>query len=120
MDDDKNADCLYKLSHQFTSQIKIAMDQGGLKYKDIAERMGLTPGRVSQIMHDPGNITLSTMIKLGNAVGLKTSVLLYDYNYDNLDDDHIIPSVFRACWRRLGSPKNMLDIYDDNKPVGGR
>lgn len=69
--------CL-NLWSDFTSQIEEALDVLGLKKTDLAEKVRVSKGRVSQIMNAPGNLTLSSMVRLSSAVGKKIEITLRD------------------------------------------
>jgi transcriptional regulator with XRE-family HTH domain len=50
------------------------MEQSGLRAKDIAERLGITEGRVSQVLNGDGNIRVATLGKFLSAMGFQPSV----------------------------------------------
>lgn len=49
--------------------IKAILDEKGLSYKDLAERMELSAPRISRIMSGKRNITLKTLERIGEALG---------------------------------------------------
>lgn len=50
------------------------MQERGISRKQLAERLGVDPSRVSRLLNDPDNITVRTFYRLCNAVGLKPSI----------------------------------------------
>ena len=62
----------------FIVQVEEALDALSLKRSDLAEKVEVTKGRVSQIMNTPGNLTLLSMVRLGSAVGKKIKITLSD------------------------------------------
>ncbi|MDO6591827.1 MULTISPECIES: helix-turn-helix domain-containing protein [Rhodobacterales] len=56
----------------FSVQISLqrAMNRNGVSSKELAERLGMTPARVSQIFSSKGsNLTIKTIAKVINALG---------------------------------------------------
>ena len=46
------------------------MQDLGMKKKDLAERMGVSPARISHILSGEQNLTLSTLARLETALGI--------------------------------------------------
>ena len=56
----------------FATQVALqrAMSQKGVSYKELSERLGMTPARVSQIFSTSGpNLTLKTIARIAHAIG---------------------------------------------------
>ncbi len=49
-------------------QIAGRMQELGLTQADLARRMGVTPGRVSQILKGPDNLTLKSLVAVAHAL----------------------------------------------------
>ena len=52
----------------FRSEITFHMRERGLSRADLAARMGVSPGRVSQILGGGENLTLRTLVALSSAL----------------------------------------------------
>ena len=52
------------------------MDSAGLSRSDLAERMGVSRARVSQILNGQDNLTLKTLVAIAHALGATVSVSL--------------------------------------------
>jgi transcriptional regulator with XRE-family HTH domain len=59
---------LSSLIRQVTNEITWHMREHGLTRADLAGRMGVSPGRVSQILSGGENLTLRTLAGLANAL----------------------------------------------------
>ena len=59
---------MHKLVTQLTNQITWHMRERGLTRADLAARMGVSPGRVSQILGGGENLTLRTLAALATAL----------------------------------------------------
>lgn len=62
------------------------MEEKGITRKELAERMGVHPSRISRLLNDPDNITIRTFYRLCNAVGVEPSICV-DRGIWSLDDD---------------------------------
>lgn len=51
-----------------------AFEQSGLTQRELAEALGVTEGRVSQILHGDGNVRLSTLARYLRATGYLTKL----------------------------------------------
>jgi transcriptional regulator with XRE-family HTH domain len=59
---------LSELVTQLTNEINWHMHQRGLSRADLASRMGVSPGRVSQVLSGGENLTLRTLASLATAL----------------------------------------------------
>jgi transcriptional regulator with XRE-family HTH domain len=106
------ADFLFRIGSDFMAQIECKM--GPLKQSELAERMGVSKGRVSQIFNNPGNLTLGLMIKCARAVGMKPAVVAYDDGDRENKYGPVHSEIFQLCWQQLGKPR---DVWSIRKPV---
>ncbi len=56
------------------SEIDRALKQQRVPRKALAERLGVHPSYITRILNDPDNITIRTLYRLSNALGLKANV----------------------------------------------
>jgi transcriptional regulator with XRE-family HTH domain len=61
---------------QVTNEVSWYMRQRGLTRADLAERMGVSPGRVSQILGGGENLTARTLIALSTALDARFDIEL--------------------------------------------
>lgn len=101
---------LFRIGADFVSQILDNIES----QNELADKTRLSKGRVSQTLHNPGNLTLETMIKYARAIGMKATVVLYDK--DN-DDRPIHPKIFHECWQKLGSPRDVFELTEQQYAV---
>ena len=69
-------DELLTLVTQLTNEINWYMRERGLTRADLAARMGVSPGRVSQILGGGENLTLRTLAALSTALDARFDVEL--------------------------------------------
>lgn len=105
------------ISSDFVAQLETVMEDSGCSYVELAKRLGVTMGRVSQMMNSPGNFTLKNGVLYGAAVRMNVAVVAYPMECTTAP---ISGDVFRACWEIAGRPKNMFDIKErQKKPYRG-
>src|ERR1700756_49638 len=59
---------MHSLVTQLTNEITFHMRERGISRADLAARMGVSPGRVSQILGGGENLTLRTLAALSTAL----------------------------------------------------
>ena len=100
-------DFRYRVLSDFGVQVEKRLHETQRSQADLARLWGRTEGRVSQVLNDPSNLTVKSMVEIVRAIGLKLSVLAYsDDDSENLRGP-IPPDVFLACWTSLGKPTDM-------------
>jgi len=52
------------------------MQQQGMKRKDLAERLGVSPQYVTRFLNTPGNTTVHQVVRFAEAVGLHVNLSL--------------------------------------------
>lgn len=96
-------DLVQRIAADFTRQLEDKMIDCEMSRIDLARHMGLTPGRITQILSNPGNLTLRNIAQYSKALGLKVTVVTYEAG-----GEPIRPEVFRDCWLRAGKPRDYL------------
>jgi DNA-binding phage protein len=94
---------LVAISADFVLQIK----ERANSQKELADKLAITKGRVSQTLTNPGNLTLHTMVKYARALGMKVSVVLYEDKDD--PENQLGPvhaDIFRLCWEEKNRPRD--------------
>ena len=101
---------VYYIASDFVDKLDEEMRSQRISRNGLAKRLGVTPGRVTQIFQNPGNLTLKVIVRCARAIGIKVALLgYYDGDKENINGP-ILPEVFFECWSRCGKPKNMFDI----------
>ena len=67
---------MHSLVTQLTNEINWLMRERGLTRADLAARMGVSPGRVSQILGGGENLTLRTLAALSTALDARFDIQL--------------------------------------------
>lgn len=107
-------DFLHKIAADFISQLEERMGSANIKQSDLARALDVTEGRVSQILNNPGNLTLSMIIKCARALALKVTVVAYDDGDAVNERGPINPDVFRICWERAGKPADFWALEEES------
>jgi transcriptional regulator with XRE-family HTH domain len=105
-------DFAYWVASDFTAQIESKLEVEGIGKNDFANRVGVSASRVSQVLNDPGNLTLGNTVKYARALGMKVALVMYDDADPDNDKGPITADVFTKCWERLGKPKDLFEFQD--------
>ncbi len=101
------------ISADFIAQLESIIEEiPGFSHGDLAKRIGVSLGRVSQVMNSPGNFTLKNTVVYTNAVEMNLAIVVYPIE-PNGNGAPISGDVFRTCWEIAGRPRNMFDIHDN-------
>jgi hypothetical protein len=109
-------DFTYRIASDFIAQIENSNDKNGITKSDLAVRLQRTLGRISQLFN-PGNMNLSSAVKVGQASGMKVALVAYDDNDPQNQNGPINSEIFYQCWRAMGAPKNFFELADLLVPV---
>ena len=99
---------LYRIAFDFVTQLEHLMDADGVTPTELAKRLGITKGRVSQIMNNPGNLTLKTIVEWARALDVKVAVVAYNDGDPDNENGPVNPQIFATCWERAGQPTDFF------------
>lgn len=71
-----------KSQNELFRQFHYYMERENINQTQLAERLGITRGRVSQILRGESNFTMKTLIELGLFIGVIPKI-----NYTSIDDE---------------------------------
>jgi transcriptional regulator with XRE-family HTH domain len=108
---------LYRLAFDFVRQIEQTMQETGKKQAQLADELGVTEGRVSQVFNNPGNLTLRKMIEYARALGKKVAIVAYDDGDPGNQTGPIAPEIFMACWDAAGKPADFFELRMRRNPT---
>ncbi len=107
-------DFAYRIAFDFVSQLEKRMDARSTSQKELAKILGVSPGRVSQVLNNPGNLTLQGVVQYARALGMKASIVAYD----DLDSENrrgpITAEIFEECWNVLGRPVDFFALRENS------
>ena len=104
-------DFVYKIAADFMSVIESAME-GTMTQAELATRLGVSEGSVSQALNNPGNLTLKKVVQYARVMGLKVSIVAYDDGDAENENGPILPEIFINCWKRFGKPADFFQLED--------
>jgi transcriptional regulator with XRE-family HTH domain len=108
-------DFLYRIGADFVSRIERLL--GTQSKASLAKKLGVTGGRISQVLNNPGNLRLKTMIEYARALGLKISVVTYDDNDPENLNGPVDAEIFEQCWVRTGKPLDFFALQAATPPT---
>lgn len=105
-------DYLYRIASDFARQIAQTMETTGTNQAKLAKELGVSEGRVSQVLNNPGNLTLRKMIEYARALRRKVSIVAYNDNDPDNQNGPINAEVFALCWDRAGKPSDFFELRE--------
>jgi predicted XRE-type DNA-binding protein len=102
---------LYRISTDFVGQIERFMETDGVKQSELATMLGVSKGRVSQMLNNPGNLTLRKVVEYARALGKKVAIVPYDDTDSGNQNGPIDSEIFTICWERAGKPKDFFAVH---------
>lgn len=109
-------DFQYRIGTDFVLQLSKKMEAPPqTNRKELAEILGVSAGRVSQVFNNPGNLSLGSIIKYARALGMKVAVVAYDDGDPSNERGPVNSEIFQRCWSRCGSPKDFFDLDEQTE-----
>src|SRR5450759_2614716 len=105
-------DFLYRVGFDFVQQIEELMKPSGTSQTELAKKLGVTEGRVSQVLNNPGNLTLRKVIEYARALQKKVAIVVYDDGDPDNENGPINAEIFARCWDRSGKPADFFAMDD--------
>ena len=103
---------LYRVGFDFVGQIEQAMEADGISQAQLAEALNVSEGRVSQVLNNPGNLTLRKIIEYARALSKKVAIIAYDDDDPENHNGPINARVFAKCWEDSGKPSDFFDLSE--------
>jgi transcriptional regulator with XRE-family HTH domain len=103
-------DFVHRISFDFVTQIEKALEVDESSQAELAKNLGVTEGRVSQILNNPGNIGLKNIVKYARAIGRKVAIVLYDDGDAMNNNGPVNSEIFSTCWQRAGCPADFFEL----------
>ena len=105
-------DFLYRIGADFVRQIEKVMEETGTTNVELAEKLGVSASRVSQVLNNPGNLTLRAVIRFARAFGHKVSVVTYDDGDPQNETGPVRAEIFASCWESAGRPSDYFQTSE--------
>lgn len=109
---------LHRIATDWVVQIEKAMEKEGVKQSEIARALSVSKGRVSQVLNDPGNLTLKKIIEYTRTMGKKVAVVCYDDDDPENQNGPINSEIFELCWQKAGRPSDFFQMEESPQVAG--
>lgn len=110
-------DFVQRIAFDFTTQIEKLLESGNSSQAALAKSLGLTEGRVSQILNNPGNLGLKNVVRFARAIGRKVALVLYDDGDPMNTNGPVNSEIFSTCWERAGRPADFWALQRENLSI---
>jgi transcriptional regulator with XRE-family HTH domain len=111
------ADFVYRIASDFIMQLEKRLELQPMSQKELADKLNVTIGRVSQVFNNPGNLTLRNFVQYSRALGMKVAVVAYDDDDLQNQSGPVNSDIFTKCWERAGRPHDFFDLAASARPV---
>lgn len=109
---------LYQVSFHFVTQLLEIMESEDIGRAELAKKLGVSKGRVSQFLNHPGNVSLDNIVRYSRKLDRKVSVVVYDDGDRTNQRGPILPQIFLESWKRAGSPHDFFELNNRNVVSG--
>lgn len=99
-------DFAFRIAADFIVQLEDMMEVAPMSKKELANTLGVTKGRISQIFNNPGNLSLETIVEYSRALNMKVAIVAYNDNDPGNDNGPINSDIFRICWEKANKPRD--------------
>jgi transcriptional regulator with XRE-family HTH domain len=103
-------DFLYRIAADFVRQVESAMENAGVNQAGLAKRLKVSEGRVSQVLNNPGNLTLRKIVEYVRALGRKVAIVEYDDGDSKNLRGPVNSEIFAKCWYAAGMPSDFFEL----------
>src|SRR5690242_6300361 len=103
-------DFLYRIAADFVRQIEGTMEATGVNQAELAKRLKVTEGRVSQVLNNPGNLTLKKVVEYVRVLGRKVAIVEYDDHDSKNLNGPVNSEIFARCWYHAGRPGDFFAL----------
>jgi hypothetical protein len=100
----------YRIAADFLAQVETEIESGEVSRTLLAKRLDRTPGRVSQLLNNPGNLTITSAVRLVRAAGMKVALVAYKDNDPQNNNGPINSAIFSQCWKDVGAPTTFFEL----------
>ncbi|HEY6769553.1 MAG TPA: hypothetical protein VI386_32825 [Candidatus Sulfotelmatobacter sp.] len=104
------ANFTYRIAADFLAQVETKIEKGEVNRTELAKRLDRTPGRVSQLLNNPGNLTVNSAVRLVRAAGMKVALVAYEDSDPENNNGPVNSAIFYQCWKHAGAPTTFFDL----------
>ena len=104
---------LYSIATDFVRHLEDGLEAKGMNHAAFAKELDVSPGRVSQLLNNPGNLTLKLIIKSARVIGEKVAIVPYGDGDPKNVRGPIASEVFTTCWHRSGRPADFFALSNE-------
>ena len=109
-------DFMFRIGSDFARELQRDMERLEISQAALASKLGVSEGRVSQVLNNPGNLTLKKIVEYARALGRKVSIVAYDDGDPENRDGPVDAEVFATCWANAGKPKDHFALQEASEP----
>jgi transcriptional regulator with XRE-family HTH domain len=101
---------IQRMTFDYITQLMKKLDTLPMTQADLAKKLGVTEGAVSQKLNAPRNLQLKTVVSYARALGLKVALVAYDDGDPGNERGPINSEIFSICWERANRPADFFSL----------
>ena len=107
---------IQRITFDFLAQIEKALEALPMSQTELAHKLNVSEGAVSQVLNNPRNLTLKTIVKYARALGLKVAIVAYDDKDPDNIEGPVGSEIFNLCWERANRPTDIWSLESVKTP----
>lgn len=108
---------IQKVTFDFITQLENRLESDPeMNQSVLAQKLKVSEGAVSQILNNPRNLTLKTMVRYVRALGMKLAVVAYDDGDPGNKLGPINSDIFRLSWEFAEKPRTFRKFHQQDAP----
>ena len=108
-------DYFFRIAFDLIAQIEKKMEYENISKAELAKRLKITKGRVSQVLNNPGNISIRNIVKYARTLGMKVSILAYEDDDPQNKRGPINSEIFKICWEQCDKPRDFWAFQENEE-----
>jgi transcriptional regulator with XRE-family HTH domain len=105
----------FAIALDFIDQLEARMAELKWSRTKLAKKAKVDKSYVSQVLNNPGNLSIETVVKFARALKLKVSVVAYDDGDESNERGPINADIFRLCWEHAKKPADMWSFKENTR-----
>jgi transcriptional regulator with XRE-family HTH domain len=104
-----------RITFDFIAQLEKKMESDPISQADLAQKLGVSEGAVSQVLNNSRNLTLKTIVSYARALGMKVAVVGYDDEDLQNERGPVGSEIFSTCWHNAGKPYDLWSLKHESQ-----
>lgn len=105
-------DYVFRIAADFIAQLEKKMEIENISQDELARRLKISKGRISQVLNHPGNLSLTIIVKYAKILGMKASIVAYEDGDPEYKEGPVNSELFKICWESCEKPRDFWALQE--------